>query len=103
MVIEELILVYFVLLNFTYSLVCKIPSIVFTSCDMTGLLTGDVTQFPSRIQKLHHQVEQFVNNKIIPLEQEIADYYDNNNTKWTVNSKIEQLKVSLVFVLLVSI
>jgi len=62
---------------------------------MTGLLTGDVTQFPSRMQQLHHQVKEFVNNKIIPLEREIADYHDNPITKWTVNSKIEQLKVSL--------
>ena len=66
---------------------------LYFSYDITGLLTGDITQFPSRMQQLHHQVKEFVNNKIIPLEREIADYHDNPNTKWTVNFKIEQLKV----------
>ena len=61
----------------------------------TGLLTGDVDDFPPRLQELHTKVKEFIHSKIIPLEHEVMEYHDAPNTKWTVCSKIEQLKVCM--------
>ena len=59
----------------------------------SGLLTGDIGDFPPRLQELHSKVKDFVYTKVIPLEREVMEYHDDPDTKWTVCPKIEELKV----------
>ena len=58
-----------------------------------GLLTGDPGDFSPRLQKLHSKVKEFIYGKVIPLNREVMEYHDDPDTKWTVCSKIEELKV----------
>ena len=58
-----------------------------------GLLTGDPGDFSPRLQKLHSKVKEFIYGKVIPLERKVMEYHDDPDTKWTVCSKIEELKV----------
>jgi hypothetical protein len=52
-----------------------------------------VAALSPRAQRLHAAVKQFINEHIIPTEHEFLLWSNDPKTKWTINPRLEQLKV----------
>ena len=69
--------------------------LVFYICPI-GSLPLSVQALPPHVQDIHQRVMTFVQERIIPLESEFEAWCADPKTKWTINPKIEELKVAIV-------
>jgi len=68
-------------------------------CDVTGsrCVALSVCGLSSRAQDLHRRVKTFIEQCVLPVEQDVMDWYREPPTKWTIHPRIEQLKVTLCY------
>ena len=69
--------------------------LVFYICHV-GSLPLSVRALPPHAQDIHQRVVTFVQDRIIPLESEFEEWCADPKTKWTINPRIEELKVAVV-------
>lgn len=75
-----------------------------SQCDLVNnpSLPLNVSALSARAQDLHHRVKKFIEQHVLPVEQDVMSWHSNPQTKWITHPRIQQLKVTVFFVLLVS-
>jgi len=57
-------------------------------------LALSVSELSARAQDFHLRVKNFIQEHVLPVEQDVLNWQANSHTKWTVHPRMEQLKVS---------
>jgi len=60
-------------------------------------LAVSVCGLSARAQDIHRRVKRFIDQHVLPVEQDVMNWQSDPQTKWTVHPRIEQLKVTLSF------
>ena len=62
-----------------------------------------VTGLSARAQDFHRRVKNFIEERVLPVEQDVLNWHSDPQTKWIIHPRIEQLKVtshlSLLFII----
>jgi len=67
-----------------------------TGDDVTGgRLPLNVGGLSARAQDLHRRVKSFIEEHVLPVEQDVLNWHCHPQTKWTTHPTIQQLKVCL--------
>jgi len=68
-----------------------------SQCDLVNApsLPLSVSALSARAQDLHHRVKKFMEQHVLPVEQDVLSWHTNPQTKWITHPRMQQLKVTV--------
>ena len=67
--------------------------ILFLLSYVAGSLPVTVSALSPRVQDLHKRVKQFIKDQVVPLEEDLKEFYKVPENTWKISPRLEEVKV----------